>query len=118
MSEIPEMRCPECGALMRYGGGPSDTNIFIMICTRGGCHRQETYYLETRREKESSMVIHILDSGLPLCGFSRESPAFWPEGHKWVDVEDKGRATCPGCKTRVGPEEDVERSEGLVDSRT
>jgi len=46
MSEIPTMKCPECGAPMAYCGGPSDSNIFIMVCTAAGCHYQETCYAE------------------------------------------------------------------------
>jgi len=46
MSEIPAMKCPECGAPMEYRGGPSDSNIFIMVCPVEGCHYQGTYYVE------------------------------------------------------------------------
>lgn len=46
MSEIPVMKCPECGATMEYQGGPSDSNIFIMICPREECRYQRTCYAE------------------------------------------------------------------------
>ena len=46
MSEIPEMKCPQCGTPMEYCGGPSDSNIFIMRCTREGGRYQGTYYAE------------------------------------------------------------------------
>lgn len=41
---------------------------------------------------------HILHDGGPLCGFSREIPAHWPEGHKWVPFDDPEEgATCDQC---------------------
>lgn len=49
MSDIPTMNCPECGAPMEYRGGPSDSNIFIMVCTAKGCRFQETCYMEAKR---------------------------------------------------------------------
>jgi hypothetical protein len=52
MSEIPKMKCPNCGAPMEYCGGPSDTNIFIMICTATGCHYQGTYYAEAEKQAQ------------------------------------------------------------------
>lgn len=45
--------------------------------------------------------IHILHEGLPLCGFSREVPGHWPEGHRWVRVEDAKDATCGGCLAKL-----------------
>jgi hypothetical protein len=49
MSGIPEMKCPGCGTEMNYEGGPSDGNIFIMICPK--CHYQQEYYAEDGAEK-------------------------------------------------------------------
>ena len=46
----------------------------------------------------SGVIVHALLYGLPLCGFSREVPGKWPDGHKWVYVEDKELLTCDGCK--------------------
>lgn len=52
MSEIPEMKYPKCGAPMKYAGGPSDSNIFIMVCANPECRRQETYYAESTQQKK------------------------------------------------------------------
>ncbi len=41
--------------------------------------------------------VHILDQGFALCGL-KGVPAEWPEGHRWVRLDEKKRATCPGCK--------------------
>ena len=51
------------------------------------------------REK---VTLHGLWEGLPLCGFSRELPVFWPVGHNWVDVRDGlDRVNCPACRERA-----------------
>ena len=55
MSEIPVMKCPECDALMEYRGGPSDSNIFIMICTATVCRYQETCYAENLSQAHYEM---------------------------------------------------------------
>lgn len=52
------------------------------------------------------MNVHVLNHGLPLCGFTREVPAEWPEGSKWVGLEDaqgkyRDDVTCPGCREKV-----------------
>ncbi len=46
MSEIPVRKCPKCGELMEYRGGPSDSNIFIMFCTAENCRYQITCYAD------------------------------------------------------------------------
>lgn len=51
MSGIPAMKCRQCGAPMEYLGGPSDSNIFIMRCTKKGCGLQSTHYAVAPREK-------------------------------------------------------------------
>jgi hypothetical protein len=43
--------------------------------------------------------VHILHNGLALCGLGM--PQAWPEGHRWVRIEEAKRATCYGCKSRV-----------------
>lgn len=52
MCEIPPMKCQECGAPMEYIGGPSDSNIFIMVCTNSECRRQETCYMGPTQQKK------------------------------------------------------------------
>lgn len=47
--------------------------------------------------------VHILHEGRALCGL-QGLPADWPDGHRWVGVEDKGRATCVVCKRAATPE--------------
>lgn len=54
MSGISEIKCPLCDTLMEYGGGPSDSNIFIMTCPRERCRYQGTYYAEAPKKKEDS----------------------------------------------------------------
>jgi len=49
MPEIPEMNCPECGSLMKYDGGPSDGNIFIMTCPT--CGYQKKCYAEPAQQE-------------------------------------------------------------------
>jgi len=41
---IPEIKCRYCETPMEYRGGPSDSNIFIMVCPKEGCGYQGTYY--------------------------------------------------------------------------
>lgn len=48
-------------------------------------------------------VVHMLYHGYPLCGFTTEIPANWPEGHSWVSVMDAEHATCPECIRREVP---------------
>lgn len=52
-------------------------------------------------------VIHILHGGLPLCGFTRDLPRDWPDGHSWIGlapyrdgskIDDAERARlCDAC---------------------
>jgi hypothetical protein len=44
--------------------------------------------------------VHVLSHGFSLCHLSG-TPREWPEGHRWVSVEDGRRATCPTCKERL-----------------
>jgi len=50
-------------------------------------------------------TVHLLHHGLPRCGFSKDIPKNWPNGHKWVpseeDLETKLGANdrpCFNCK--------------------
>lgn len=47
-------------------------------------------------------TIHILKYGLPLCRFSAEVPARWPNGHVWtpkhVWTPNRNESSCDGCK--------------------
>ena len=63
MQGIPVMKCPTCGTLMKYRGGPSDSNIFFMICPATGCRHQETCYAEqTSSQKGDGDEVKIDES--------------------------------------------------------
>ncbi len=42
-------------------------------------------------------TVHLLDQGLPLCGFSREVPARWPHKHIWSPL--RRDSNCHHCKS-------------------
>lgn len=46
---------------------------------------------------EEKWTTHILRHGYPLCAFSDLVPRDWPEGHRWVGLEDRKDATCARC---------------------
>lgn len=50
---------------------------------------------------EPTFTVHILATGLPLCGFSTGVPKNWPEGHKWVSITDPEDANCQKCLSFV-----------------
>lgn len=41
--------------------------------------------------------VHVLRHGHPLCYFVGSVPAGWPQGHTWVGMEERGKATCATC---------------------
>jgi len=43
------------------------------------------------------MIVHILHSGLPLCGFTSDEPRHWPFEHKWVGPNEAHIASCHHC---------------------
>lgn len=46
-------------------------------------------------------VVHVLREGFPVCGFSREVPAKWPEEHSFIGINDVNKLsdiTCPHCR--------------------
>lgn len=43
------------------------------------------------------MTVHVLHHGKPLCGFSAAVPGDWPEGDKWVGLDETNDATCVDC---------------------
>ena len=49
MFGIPQMKCQECDVPMECQGGPSDTNIFIMVCSNPACRRQKKCYAEPEK---------------------------------------------------------------------
>lgn len=62
------------------------------------------------------VVVHVLQYGLPVCGFNTNIPARWPHGNKWCRADQIAQArrlglrlcadcvpgeasiTCPRCK--------------------
>ena len=53
------------------------------------------------------MEVHVLQHGLPLCGFSRDVPGKWPSGHSWTYADDLRNVTCRGCIDAVKAREDL-----------
>lgn len=51
----------------------------------------------TKQDKKPEITVHILHHGLPLCGFSKDVPGKWPEGHKWTAIHRPDHSTCVGC---------------------
>lgn len=47
--------------------------------------------------------IHILHEGISLCSMSKMHgvPGQWPEGNRWVRLEEKEQATCKACLYRA-----------------
>lgn len=40
--------------------------------------------------------VHIVRGGRSLC-LMQGVPGEWPDGHVWVAIDDKDKATCPEC---------------------
>ncbi len=60
MSEIPKIKCPRCGTDMHYAGGPSDSNLFTMVCP--GCGHQSTHYCGSKYEQEQERALKISEN--------------------------------------------------------
>ena len=57
-----------------------------------------SFLLPENDEEINEPMVHFLRSGFPLCKFSTELPANWPDGHKWSD--DWSHVNCLDCKVR------------------
>lgn len=45
------------------------------------------------------MIVHILASGSPLCGFMPKStPKDWPTEHRWTPLNEAQKVTCKPCR--------------------
>ena len=53
------------------------------------------------REDLERKIIHILNEGFPLCGFSSDFPVNWPEGHVWTRITEPEKANCAECKKNL-----------------
>jgi len=96
----PEGSCEFCGDpitqgdrgfVMMHGRGTPDAVRFV----EGPVHL-ECFLLHAGVIKD----VHVLLHGAALCGL-RGLPSDWPDGHRWVGIEDKRRATCAACKRAV-----------------
>ena len=48
----------------------------------------------------SRVIVHVLQGGFALCGVEGV-PGDWPDGHKWVSLQDIADATCVTCLSRA-----------------
>lgn len=49
----------------------------------------------------AEQVIHVLDGGVSICGMPG-LPKDWPEGHRWVRINEAHMASCEVCKACAG----------------
>lgn len=48
-------------------------------------------------------TVHVLEAGLPLCGFTDAVPRDWPQGHGWIFPSDYSlHLNCEGCRQKLG----------------
>src|SRR5574338_472600 len=91
----PTAPCAECGkafhdldqgVILPFHGNPGDPS--------------ELPYHHTCFMKTLGLypLVHVLQYGFPLCGFSRLLPCDWPKGNTWVRMEEREAANCPHCK--------------------
>jgi hypothetical protein len=59
--------------------------------------------MPSSKMQEPDTVVHVLHEGFALCGFSKEVPARWPYGHKFVTLDGHkvDPANCPPCTTEA-----------------
>ena len=52
-----------------------------------------------------TLIVHILNHDKPLCGFTTEAPAQWPQDHEGVDLDEvddeMGNVNCPRCRVEA-----------------
>ena len=52
-----------------------------------------------------TLIVHILNHDKPLCGFTTEAPAQWPQDHAGVDLDEvddeMGNVNCPRCRVEA-----------------
>lgn len=51
--------------------------------------------------RQAPPAVHVLLEGAPLCGLLWGVPRDWPEGNRWVALNELADATCPICKERA-----------------
>lgn len=42
-------------------------------------------------------IVHALQYGFALCRFGDTVPGNWPDGHRWVGLDEMENVTCPDC---------------------
>jgi hypothetical protein len=63
-----------------------------------------TYHLSCFMSAIGIQVVHVLESGRPLCKFSILEPGRWPTGNIWVsrfDPDVTQLVTCHRCKKEL-----------------
>ena len=52
-----------------------------------------------------TLIVHILNHDKPLCGFTTEAPAQWPQDREGVDLDEvddeMGNVNCPRCRVEA-----------------
>ena len=99
MWSIPDMKCPECGALMEYRGGPSDSNIFIMVCPVPGCRYTGTYYAEVPAERKKTPMFTDLPKRECFACRSLLEGESWPDEGGVITVKC---SYCPAENKAIG----------------
>lgn len=62
--------------------------VRTMECISVGCFSEANQFATLSVEISRTMV-HILNHGKPLCGFSNKVPALWPDGNAWISCFPK-----------------------------
>ena len=65
--------------------------------------------------KKGRKIVHELQSGYAICGFSDKTPLYWPENHYWTHGEGINVITCEACKALLKKEKKVTIAITLAD---
>lgn len=95
-----KVETPVGDTCMHCADGIEATNQGVMMPFWDGvAHRMVSYHrLCLLQNMGLSLTVHILDRGLPLCGFSSKVPGEWPHLHVWARMETYYEANCGRCK--------------------
>jgi len=99
--------CCFCSCISYSGIHVRESPAFAKLACRGVLGAEHGNPSDVERallnaiESLTPPAVHILDAGVPLCGFSDKVPGEWPAGHKWVRRDEAG-ATCPRCRAEAG----------------
>jgi hypothetical protein len=84
------IKAGDYGVILPFAGAATDPSE---LSYHHGCFMRMLGLKDTTLEPEK---VHILHEGLPLCRFTQDVPADWPQGHKWVSKTEPG-ANCQAC---------------------